>query len=160
MIIAGTGHRPKSCPCGYDLNHIWLEDLRKRLRQALMDSQIETVIWGCALGFDTWLAEEALKVGKKIHAYMPFPNQGEKWPKFSRDKLTSLLNKSEKVVMCNEAYSWNAFLIRDRDMVNNCDEVFCLLNPSVSHSGTGHTVNYARSLDKKVTNFWKDYVSP
>jgi uncharacterized phage-like protein YoqJ len=154
MIVAGTGHRPKFCPCKYKNNHEWLIKLRKNLDQKLLSEQVSTIISGMAIGWDTWIAESAISLGIPVHAYVPFRGQESKWPSDSRKTYESILGASEKVIYVNEEYSEGAFLERDRAMVDNCDHVFCLLNPEFNSGGTFYTVNYAKAKRLPVTNFW------
>lgn len=85
MIIAGTGHRPKYCPCKYDENHPWLFDLKERLgiylgiwKNTLLNKEKLIVRSGMAIGWDTWLAEEALVMDIEVHCFVPFKGQGSK----------------------------------------------------------------------------------
>jgi len=155
MIVAGTGHRPKYCPCGYAERHPWLQVLRSMLYDELMESSFHTVITGMAIGFDTWLAEAALQANLSVHAYIPFRGQGEKWPSKSRRIYNEILEASAEVHYISEEYSPDAFLKRDRAMIDAADHVFALLNPAVESGGTFYTVNYAQGVGKPVTNFWR-----
>lgn len=154
MIVAGTGHRPKFCPCKYKFNHPWLIELKKTLRQKLLEFNVRTVISGVAIGWDTWIAEEALSLEIPVHAYVPFKGQHLKWTSDSREKYESILEASEKIIYVNEEYRPDAFFQRDREMVDNCEHVFALLNPEFNSGGTFYTVNYAKENKKPVTNFW------
>jgi uncharacterized phage-like protein YoqJ len=154
MIVAGTGHRPTFCPCKYNEKHPWLLELREKLNKELLDSSFHTIIFGTAIGFDTWIAQEALKVGLNIHAYVPFKGQGSKWPTSSRKIYEELLEKSSKVLYISEDYSNEAFLKRDRAMVDDADHIFSLLSPESTSGGTYYTVQYAKSKNKPITNFW------
>lgn len=160
IIIAGTGHRPVYCPCKYDENHPWLKDLKRRLYADLdvgwNSQQIERIVCGGAIGFDTWLAEVALDVGIPIHVYVPFKGQESKWPPKAQDKYHDILSKAEKVVYVSESYSNKAFFDRDKAMVDNCDLIFALLDPQNMDSGTGHTVSYAKTKGVEIENYWRD----
>lgn len=156
MIIAGTGHRPAFCPCMYDETHEWFIKLKSTLVGCLepFKDETECVISGMAIGWDTWLAEAALEVGIPVHAYVPFRDQGKKWPTFSQKRYKNILDKSDKVLYISEEYSNEAFLKRDRAMVDAATQVYALLNPEVTKGGTFYTVNYAKSNKVPVTNFW------
>jgi uncharacterized phage-like protein YoqJ len=156
MIVCGTGHRPKYCPCKYKFNHPWLIDLKKDLKQKLLEFNVRTVISGMAIGWDTWIAQEALSLDIPVHAYVPFRGQEKAWPSDSRKMYEDILVCSEKVIYVNEEYSAGAFLERDRAMVDNSEHVFALLNPASNSGGTFYTVNYAKQNKKPVTNFWRD----
>ena len=108
-----------------------------------------------AIGFDTWLAEAALKANLNVHAYVPFREQGSKWPSKSRAKYNEILEAAKEVRYINEEYSSKAFLERDRAMIDAADHVYALLSPEVTSGGTFYTVNYAQEQGKPVTNFWR-----
>lgn len=154
MIVAGTGHRPKFCPCKYDHGHPWLRTLKLNLAKALRDLDVKTVISGMAIGWDTWLAQAALDLEIPVHAYVPFPEQGKTWPTDSRKEYERILNLSDLVIYISNSYSDEAFLKRDRAMVDDCDQVFSLLNPEANSGGTFYTVKYAEKNNKPITNFW------
>jgi uncharacterized phage-like protein YoqJ len=158
-IIAGTGHRPKYCPCKYNEKHPWLlslkEDLEYKLEWYSCEGGIDGVIHGCALGWDTWLAQTALKLGLPLLSYVPFEGQGSNWPTASRKIYDDILERSHVVLYLSQEYSPGAFLKRDRAMVNDADHIFALLNPEVNEGGTFYTVQYANEKKKKVTNFWR-----
>ena len=154
MIIAGTGHRPAFCPCKYDESHEWFVSVRSTLVECLQAFKDETkyVISGVAIGWDTWLAEAALEVGVPVHAYAPFRDQGKKWPPSSQKRYRNILDKADKVLYISEEYSNEAFLKRDRAMVDAATQVYALLNPVVEKGGTFYTVNYAKRNKTPVTS--------
>lgn len=160
LVIAATGHRPKYCPCKYKENHPWLDDLKNRLYADLdvgyNSGQIDFLITGMAIGFDTWIAEVALELDIPIHAYIPFTGQESQWPTSSKEKYRDIISKSAKVVTLNKEYHPRAFTERDKAMVDNADMVMALLNPMAEEGGTFYTVKYAMSKKLKVENYWKD----
>jgi len=156
MIIAGTGHRPKFCPCKYKENHPWLLDLKDRLALSMLANKVTHVISGMAIGWDTWLAQVALELEIPVWAYVPFKGQGGNWPSSSRKEYERILANSEIVTFLADEYDKDVFLARDRAMVLDCDEVFSLLNPEAKSGGTYYTVQYAKKQDRPITNFWRD----
>lgn len=154
MIIAGTGHRPKYCPCKYNENHPWLIELKKNLTKAIEVRSPDAVISGAAIGWDTWIAQAALSLGIPLHLYIPFPEQGKSWPTSSQRVLESLKEKAEKVALISDNYHQQCFFKRDEKMVDDCDLVFSLLNPESYSGGTYYTVQYAKKNNKPVINFW------
>jgi uncharacterized phage-like protein YoqJ len=154
MIIAGTGHRPKYCPCKYKEDHPWLIELKSRLNQQLRSYDFDSVISGMALGWDLWLAEEAMKVGIPVCAYVPFEGQGEAWPTKSRERYKKVLDKCETVLYLSTDYHERVFLDRDDKMIEDCDTVFALYNPVVKSGGTYYTYKKALKSKKNVINFW------
>ena len=156
MIIAGTGHRPKFCPCKYKDPHPWLDNLKQDLKQELIKDQAETVITGMAIGWDTWLAQVALELKIPVHAYVPFRGQGSKWPTSSKNEYDRIIELSEKVVYISDSYSNEAFLKRDRAMVDDAEMVYALLNPESTSGGTFYTVKYTEMQGMQVKHFWRD----
>lgn len=156
LIVAGTGHRPKYCPCKYQENHSWLLDLKSRLKFSLSQLNPRAVISGMAIGWDTWLAQVALELGIPVWAYVPFKGQGAKWPSSSKKEYDRILKESEKIIYISEEYHSDAFLKRDREMVDNASIVYALWNPQALSGGTYYTVNYANDNLVKVVNFWRD----
>lgn len=158
MIIAGTGHRPKYCPCKYKNSHPWLDNLKADLKQKLEyyqeENKIEAVICGAAIGFDTWLAQCVTEMCIPLWTYVPFKGQGSNWPSESKREYERLLKLSEKVLYISDKYSKECFLKRDRAMINDAHIIFSLLNPEVQEGGTYYTVSYAKSLGKTIHNFW------
>lgn len=160
LIIAGTGHRPKYCPCKYNEKHPWLVDLKRRLYADLdvgwNSQQIEYVISGMAIGFDTWLAEVCLDIGIPVHAYVPFKGQESKWIPSAIEHYNNILSKCENIVYIANSYSNKAFLDRNKAMVDKCDILFALADPYNLDSGTAHTVEYAKKQNKEIENYWRD----
>lgn len=157
MIIAGTGHRPQYCPCKFDESHPWLEDLKMRVSEWLDRHQPTAVISGMAIGWDTWLAQVAQAKGIPVWAYVPFKNQGSKWPPPARLAYNEILRKSEIVTYLSDEYYPDVFLARDRAMVEDADYIYSLLNPEAKSGGTYYTVQYAKKQNKTGKNFWRDY---
>jgi uncharacterized phage-like protein YoqJ len=156
VIIAGTGHRPVHCPCGYDENHPWLLQKKNQLRDFLIKFEPSLVITGMAIGWDTWLAQEALFLDIPIACYVPFPGQQNKWPEESRRKYDHILSRAKIVNNISDSYSKSVFFKRDEAMVNSADEICALLNPEIKSGGTFYTVNYALKQNKKCWNLWDD----
>lgn len=155
MIIAGTGHRPHICPCGYNENHLWLHELKTSVRAKLVELGVTRGIAGGALGFDTWLAECILDCEIPLSLYIPFRGQGEKWPTNARNKYFSILDRATEVKYISDSYHYEAFNKRDRAMIDDCEQVFSLLSPDVTSGGTHYTVNYAKQFGKTIHNFWE-----
>lgn len=164
MYIAGTGHRPKYCPCKYNENHPWLvklkSDLELRLAE-IVDNHYEfsnsliVIRTGGAIGWDTWLAQVALKMGLPLHLYLPFPGQESNWPSDSRKEYERIKSLATNVVYSSETYYPEVFLKRDIDMITGCGKILALLNPEATSGGTFYTVNKAKELGISVENFWR-----
>lgn len=159
LIIAGTGHRPKYCPCKYKYNHPWLISLKKRLENYLIemgfgDTNI-IIRAGGAIGWDTWLAQVALDLKLELHLYLPFPDQGKQWPADSRAEYELIKCEADKVIYTSDHYHRNVFFDRDLKMITGADKVVALLNPEVDSGGTFYTVGEAKKMKIDVINFWE-----
>jgi uncharacterized phage-like protein YoqJ len=154
MILAGTGHRPKYLPCRYNENHPWLISLKNKIREKLDELRPSAVISGVAIGFDTWLAQSALDLKIPLWCYIPFPEQGSKWPGDSKKIYKELLDKCEKSVILSPNYSTECFFTRDKAMVNDADKIIALWNPDMQSGGTYYTVQYTLKKKKEVINLW------
>ena len=154
MIIAGTGHRPQFCPCGFVDPHPWIDSLKNNMSDKLKLFNVKIIISGGAIGLDTWIAELALHLEIPLHMYVPFKTQGSNWPAAARKRYDSILERATVIRYVSEDYSKGAFLKRDRAMVDAADHIFSLLNPLANSGGTYYTVEYAKEKNKPVTNFW------
>lgn len=156
MRIAGTGHRPKYFPGKYDEKDPWFLGLKENLKTKFRHhkDRIECVISGMALGWDTLLAQVAVSENIPFHAYIPFPDQYKRWPQKSQDTFKFLAGKAEKVHYTSDYYYRTVFLDRDKDMLDNCTEVYALLNPAIETGGTYYTVQLAKNMNLPITNFW------
>lgn len=160
MIVTATGHRPKYMPCGYDESEPWAIEVKERLSTWLERNQPEVVITGMALGWDTWVAEEALALGIPIWPFIPFPDQHTKWPYEAKLRYANIMRQAaihplsrEPHYTANQYYK-EVFTDRDIQMVQRCDQVISLLNPIVNKGGTWYTCQYAKRMNKPITNFW------
>ncbi len=99
MIIAGTGHRPKYMPGGYDENDPWQVELKESIAFWLDWEKPSLVISGGAQGFDMFLAEQALLLNIPFDLYLPFKESSNKWPEYSQKRLENLKTRARRVVL-------------------------------------------------------------
>lgn len=139
MIVAGTGHRPDKLG-GY-APHVTSEWVRLA-EYILRLWRPDMVISGMALGWDTYLALGAIRVGIPLTAAIPFNGQESRWPAESQAVYNGILDKAEKiVVVCGGGYSAEKMQRRNIWMVNNCD--FLLSCWDGSPGGTRNCLRYA-----------------
>ena len=151
MIVAATGHRPKSLKTGYDL-----APLIAIARPWLANRRPEAVISGMALGWDQAVAIAAIDLGIPVHAYVPFVGQADAWPRHSIEAYTKLLQKcaTRRIVSPGGYEPWK-MQTRNEAMVDDCDMVLALWNGE--KGGTGNCVKYAGKVGKPVENVWEIY---
>ena len=156
MIIAGTGHRPKYLPCGYNDPHPWLDALKGRIKSSYEEHEPRMIISGSALGFDQWIAEVAIEMGIDFELYLPYPEQGDNWPTESQAKLQNLKAKARNIIICSSTYTKDCFFKRDYAMVENSDVLLALWDTSISRGGTYKTKQYAISKNKSFENLFQE----
>jgi uncharacterized phage-like protein YoqJ len=157
MIVAATGHRPDKLG-GYDSatrrvveGHAWT---------ILECIQPDGVISGMAQGWDQAMARAAISLGIPVIAALPCAGQEDMWPEAARIEYWRLLAEglvvSKIKVWEHPGYQTEtiaeAMKARNRWMVDNAGHVIALWDGSPG--GTGHCVEYARSVGKPVLNGW------
>lgn len=154
MIICGTGHRPDKLG-GYDRQAI----LRLQIlasRWLSLHPEVEVVISGMALGWDTALAYSGLRAGCRLIAAVPFEGQESRWPKESQELYKELLLQATQVVYVSEpSYAVWKMQKRNEWMVDASDRVLALWNGS--KGGTHNCVKYAEKKGKPIVNLWDRY---
>jgi len=164
MIIAGTGHRPptlfKENPYSF-ANKSKLIDFIVDIIDNLESDGIfiERIISGLAQGWDNCLAHAAIEVEIPLLAAMPFKGMEKNWPKAAQKDYEYILTNAEKIVLVSEGgYSNHKFFLRDKYMVDNCDLLLALYS-GISKSGTGITIEYAKTQNKVIKNYWEDWIN-
>jgi uncharacterized phage-like protein YoqJ len=151
MIIAGTGHRPGRCGASE-------QQLRMFLIRDLDNRDVDLVISGGALGYDQALAYAARHLHVPYNIYQPFPTAavGKFWSEEQKDDYFSLLAGANEVVTTAEEYSNKAYVIRDKAMVDACDQVLGLWDGR-HHGGTYITWTYGQRKRKSMVNLWNKW---
>jgi uncharacterized phage-like protein YoqJ len=154
LIVAGTGHRPKSLPCLYDENHQWAVTVKNNLNNWLVENKPTVVISGMAIGWDTWLAEAALSNDIELHCYIPFDGQEDRWSKKDQHRYHNIIKQAAFVKYPPPSNVKQSYLDRNIMMVKEADTVLALFNILQITGGTAHAISYANQLNKKIVNFW------
>ena len=161
MILCGTGHRPeKLTPLGNDIYIDGLEELEDRLEAlcvvALERFKPEKVISGMALGYDTALAQAAIKLGIPWVAAIPYQGQESKWSHRQQARYQELLARATEIKIVNPgSFAYRKLNSRNEWMVNQSELVLALWNGQ--KSGTAHCVNYANDQGVEVNNLWDNW---
>lgn len=160
-IICGTGHRPNDLPpeYGYGYDSSGWQAIITRVKRIIIKNNVEVVITGMALGFDTALALAVLELKDEgnpveLWAYVPCKNQEKMWIKESQELYQSILQRCDKIKIISEVYTRECMLERNKRMVDDSGAVIALYNGK-AHGGTYHCVNYANKKNRKVLNLWK-----
>ena len=153
MIIAFTGHRPNKLG-GYRRQSLLGNKVKRSIYNFLLDKKDQyedlKIISGMALGVDQWAAQSAICLEIPFIAAIPFEGMETKWPKESQLTFHEILLQADDIVEISEPpfLAWKMHL-RNRWMVNNCDELVAYWDGS--DGGTANCVNYAQEEHKKIT---------
>ena len=138
---------------------VWVkEQLIIEIDRAILDGY-RRFIFGGALGVDTWAGEIVadMKEGKYSHLpiildlYSPFEGQEGNWFDESKIRYYNLMARCDNIVeVCDAGYAPWKMIVRDKAMVNDSDLVIAVWNGDGGKSGTGHTVTYAKKLNKPM----------
>lgn len=159
MHIAGTGHRPDKLG-GYT------ERVERRLHglavACVFEHRPDRIISGMAQGWDTALAEAAVRMRVPFTAAIPFWGQDLLWPAKAQRRYQKLLDLADRVHVVVDTDSgdpvlnpWFAFQARNEWMVDHCDLVLALWDGS--KGGTGNCVSYAKKIGVPICNVWESY---
>ena len=151
MIVAGTGHRPNKLG-GYT------RDAQTRLFNTAIKSlehlQPTKLISGMALGWDQALARACVELNIPFIAAVPFAGQETVWPAASQREYRELCEAaSDFIIVSPGGYSAAKMQIRNEWMVDHCDRVLALWDGSPG--GTRNCVDYAKTVNKPISNAWK-----
>jgi len=165
MKCAFTGPRPQSLPFRCEDDDPLYDDLMQRLIkeiESLCRQGFSDFICGMALGTDLLCGEivAALKDSYpsiKLHAAIPFRGQPDSWTPEDQERYRRLLNQCDTKECPHEDFKNEYYLERNRDMVDSCDVLLAVCDPNnvKLRSGTGATVQYAKSKGKRII-----FVSP
>jgi uncharacterized phage-like protein YoqJ len=134
-----TGHRN----LGSDLNRGRLV----RCIEKAISKGCDTFICGGALGFDTYAAEEIIKLKKshpeiELHLYLPCKDQEARWSERDKEKYYEILKCADYVDCPDTPYYDGCMRARNYKMVDNSSLCISYLKDNVK-SGTAQTVRYA-----------------
>ena len=145
-----TGHR--NLPAGQE-DEIW-----KRVYaclEPLLKGGVRYFGVGGALGFDTLVAERLIALRERqpqirIILVQPFPGYQRRWTPAQQARAAAVEARVDKVVVCCKTPSREAFLARDRHLVDNVG--CCIAWCSRPTGGTAYTLRYAQKQGLRVWN--------
>ena len=104
----------------------------------------EEVIQGGAIGVDQWSAMAALEAGLHLRSYLPFPQQGERWPREAQEELEYIKAHSREVKMFGESFAMKHFFVRNQAIVHDCSILLAVRSHREDvDGGTIHARDYA-----------------
>ena len=157
VSCAIPGHRPQKFPFGYDESDrrcvVLKANLHREIARRIMDGCVDFYA-GAALGVDTWFMESVLKFrrvvdGITLTAVLPCATQADRWPPAAQARYHELLDRCDRVLLLQEAYTRDCMLSRDRYLVDHTDCLIAVYDGSDT-GGTAYTVRYARSVGKPL----------
>ena len=145
-----TGHR--HLPAGGE-EAIW-----QRVQEHLIPLLEQGVRYfgvGGALGFDTLVAEKLLELrGKypqiRVILVLPFRGYQSRWTAAQQARAARIESRVDKVVYCRGAPSCEAFLARDRRLVDG--STYCIGYCTRATGGTAYTLRYAEKQGLQIWN--------
>lgn len=143
-VCSFTGHRVLARDFDYNL--------LDRVIYNLIINGYDRFLCGMAKGFDQIAAESVIGYKKaydiELVACIPCLNQSERYSPRDRERYNNILEKCDGKVIVSEEYFDGCMLMRNRYLVDNCDVLVSYLRRK--KGGTLYTVNYAKSLGKKI----------
>lgn len=110
---------------------------------------------GGAIGFDTLVAEKLLDLRKtypqiRVILVQPFQGYQSRWTPAQQARAAAVENRVDKVVICCRTPGREAFLARDRHLVDG--SAYCIGYCTRSTGGTAYTLRYAQKQGLQVWN--------
>lgn len=132
--------------------------IKTRLEQEierLAEEGVTNFCAGGALGFDTMAALTVLGMKKrmpeiKLFLILPCEEQAEDWSALNQAIYTDILLRADEIVYVEEKYVKGCMQRRNRELVDRSEYCICYLEKLAG--GTAYTVNYAKSLNRKIIN--------
>lgn len=149
-IAAASGHRSVEAENTAERQY----PLTALARHMLLSLRPSAVISGMALGWDLAIAEAALANDFPLICAVPHWGQCKNFPTEQLDRWKRCINNCQWLHVNNPVYQPDIYLQRNNWMINNCNSVLALLDPSATQGGTRYTIDLARSKGKKITNAW------
>ena len=144
-----TGHR--------DLPKYEEQKVLTRVRyilEPLVNRGVKYLAVGGAVGFDMIVAEYLLdhrdKYKCKVISFLPYPNWRDGWAEEDIRRQDRIMERCDKVSYACQEYSRDAFLIRDRLLVDASG--YCISYCNRTTGGTAYTVRYALKNEVPVYN--------
>lgn len=147
-VVSGTGHRPQHLAAQA---RAWLRDKLRKAACWLRDERGTRVgISGMAIGFDLWWADAIIGAGLTLGAYIPCPQQADRWTAAYRAEWQRLRDLADPAVSRSFAdhYSVGVLHKRNKAMLRDSNAVLCGWLPSRRNGGTWSAVRAAHAMGK------------
>ena len=147
-----TGHR--DIPMGQTQEIA--ERTANEVRKLIVNHGVRFFGVGGAIGYDMLAARVLFGLKEtefpniKVILVYPFDGFTSRWPPEQKADHERLLPKYDKVVCVCNCPSKEAYLIRDRHLVDS--SAYCITYCTRSYGGTAYTVRYARQQGLEIRN--------
>lgn len=133
--VALTGHRRQSLTPD---QRTWVADTLRDVVAPGFAARYGTTeaISGMALGADTWWAQAALDAGLDLAAYLPSPDQANRWQSGDREVWASLRSRASREVVLGPTYSVRLLHARNDAMLRDADALIAVWLPDKTTGGT------------------------
>ncbi len=138
-----TGHRPQHLNTAQQ--HFADDELSRIALKLRAENATQVAISGMALGADQWWASAALAARLELWAFIPFPQQAEKWSIVDQRTWEYLRGRAAKEMVIAGSYSVQALHARNDTMLNFADLVVAAWDPRITSGGTASCVRKAMS---------------
>lgn len=150
-VCAFSGYRPSKLPFSSESDPACV-----LLKQRLTDEIYASVqqgytdfVCGMALGTDTWAAEAVLEIQQtlteikpiRLHAYLPCPEQDQRWNARSRRRYRAILNRCDSITVVSAKYLPDCMERRNRAMIHRAEKLIAVFDGK--SGGTKKTVQMA-----------------
>ena len=157
-----SGHRPKKFGFDFELENKGYQEFSERLVSAihkLYEDGYRIFYNGCAQGFDIAAAEVLLLLKTtcpdiKLYATIPFINQDKGWAENWKNRYQKVINKADKIIVINQAYTKWAYIKRNEFMVENSSAIITYFDGEAG--GTESTLEYAKKKGLSIVNICSD----
>ncbi|MBQ2830839.1 MAG: DUF1273 family protein [Oscillospiraceae bacterium] len=137
------------------------EQTASEIRRLIVDHNVSFFGVGGAIGYDTLAAKVLFNIREaefpniKVILVYPFDGFTDRWSSNQKSIYQKLLPKYNKVVCVCDKPSKDAFLARNRHLVDG--STYCITYCTRDDGGTAYTVRYARQqgLDVRNIAFYK-----
>ena len=129
------------------------------LIRILLDQGLNVAIVGGALGYDLMVLRLLIEI-KKVHeklkvvGFFPFPGYDSKWTHAQKEEYSALIPQLDRLIFTapSDMVGNEAFLERNRKMVDESSVLICYYNENRRRSGTGQCVRYAQKQNLEIIN--------
>ena len=150
-----TGLRPQKLNFKEDSEryNIIMSKCEKYIIQLIKRYNVTNFISGMALGWDSWCAEEILKLKHRysnisLECAIPCSEQDKYWSESDKRRYAEILSKADKVIRLQEKYTSDCMIKRNRYMVNKSLYILALWDRQ--NEGTANTIKYALEKERRI----------